>query len=163
MKVLTTDIAPLWQTFLSGGTTVYEKIADEFQEAQPEIWKILKQVDQNSFNAKTDHVVAYGAFIWATITSHYGPKQRVARNVIDELQREEDTFLAGLEDEPDYFIKDAVAERRRLFPEPALAAHIEREFDEGSARAKELNPANNAVAVRCLLIMIKAVIVAPRR
>jgi hypothetical protein len=67
-------------------------------------------------------------------------------------------FYATLEDESDYAIKNALAERRLNFPEPELASHIEREFEEGSARAKELNPANNRIAVNALLITIDALV-----
>jgi hypothetical protein len=157
MKVLRTDIQPLWEKFLSGGTAAYQQIADEFRSTQPELWKLLKTVDQEWFSAKTDHVVAYGVFIWTAITSQYGgARARVSQNTIDDIRREQQAFFASLEDESEFATKEAMAERRRTFSEPALAAHIEREFEEGSARAKELNPANNAVAVRSLLLVIDA-------
>ncbi|HUS36744.1 MAG TPA: hypothetical protein VM680_15450 [Verrucomicrobiae bacterium] len=158
MKILATDIPPLWKKFLSGGTQPYDKLAAEFQNTQPDLWNQLKQIDADWFSAKTDHVVAYGVFIWSAISSAYGPPAPVPKSLIEQLQQQEEKFLASIEDESDYAIKNALAERRRNFPEPALASHIEREFEEGSARAKELNPTNNRIALNALLITIHALV-----
>jgi hypothetical protein len=158
MKIDRNALPHLWKSFLTGGTKVYQEIADAFKVDQPELWKLVKQQDEECFSAKTDHVVAYGTFIWMAVTSAYGPRKRVGQDLIDELRREEEALQASLEDESEYVINEALKERWREFPEPALGRHIEREFEEGSAGAVELNAANNAVAVRCLLVMIRALV-----
>jgi hypothetical protein len=158
MRILAGELPAIWANFVSAGTKSYEQNADEFRAAQPDIWNILKKLDEEWFSAKTDHVVAYGVFVWKVVTSAYGVRNRVPQHVIDELRREEELFYASLEDESEFAIKKAMDERRRTHPEPVLAAHIEHEFQEGSAKAKELNPMNNDLAVRALLITIDALI-----
>jgi hypothetical protein len=158
MKILATDVPALWRDFLSGGVARYQEAAAAFQKNQPELATMLKDVDEKWFSAKTDHVLAYGTFIWKAITTVYGQVDRVPQNLIDALSRGEEEFYAALEDESEFEIKKAMENRRRSLPEPALANHIEREFQEGSARAKELNPVNNAIAVRALLLTIDALV-----
>src|SRR3954462_9503547 len=112
MKVLRTDIPPLWEQFLSGGTKVYEQSASEFRSAQPELWELLKAADAEWFSAETDHVVAYGVFIWTDITSQYGgARARVSQNLFDQLGKEQLAFFVNLEDESEFAIKEALAER----------------------------------------------------
>jgi hypothetical protein len=41
MKILNTDIPPLWKKFLSGGTQAYDKLAAQFQNTQPDLWDRL--------------------------------------------------------------------------------------------------------------------------
>jgi len=57
VKVSRTDVEILWRSFVSGGTNAYQKIANQFQTAQAELWNILKQLDANSFSPKTNRVV----------------------------------------------------------------------------------------------------------
>jgi hypothetical protein len=145
-----------WEKFLRGGVEAYERAAQDFREKQPELWRVLRRLDDEWFSGKTDHVAAHGVFVWRMMTAEYGTIERVSKELLDELTREELEFAERLEDESEYRAKEAVAERLRNFPEPALAALIQREFSEGSAGAKELNPQNNQIAVRWLLVGIRA-------
>ena len=95
------------------------------------------------------------------ITITYGPRPTIAKDPINQIQHEQQTFFASLDNESEYVINTARAKRRQNFPEPALASHIERGFEEGSAQATQLNPANNLIAINALLITIEALVRAP--
>jgi hypothetical protein len=156
MPISANTVLEEWQKFLRGGVEAYERAAQEFREKQPELWRVLRQLDDEWFSGKTDHVAAHGVFVWRMMTAEYGAIGRVSKELLDELMREEMEFAERLEDESEFVSKETMAERLRSFPEPALAALIRREFSEGSAGAKELNPRNNEMAARWLMVGIRA-------
>ena len=155
MAVSKDKVLAAWNEFLRGGIEAYQHAAREFQEKQPELWRMLRQLDDEWFSGKTDHVSAYGVFIWRVMRREYGTIGNVSGEALGELMREELEFAERLEEESEFVANQLLDERLGTFPEPALAAHIRREFAEGSAGAKELNPRNNEMAVRWLMVGLR--------